>query len=188
MIEVGTYRMRNGKEGVVDYIMPGQGDLPWPAVGYIIIDGEKKRHFWSAEGKSSDHGDHEFDLMTHLLTAAPLAPQVLRNEKEIIFSLPELPSASDSTTIIFSEEAQAFAEEADINIFPPPFTPPISPAAQVERDMKTLRDEFAKAALQGFLACSRIHEISGEELRHAFKDTATISYEMADAMLEARKK
>ena len=62
-----------------------------------------------------------------------------------------------------------------------------------ERDHKTLRDEFAIAALIGLVMseCKEPlekypRETIGEALRRGWKDTAYVAYVIADAMIDAR--
>ena len=57
----------------------------------------------------------------------------------------------------------------------------------VKENRMLLRDQFAMAALQGLLACSRIHEIPNSEIAGAQKAVSDWAYQHADAMLEARK-
>ena len=50
------------------------------------------------------------------------------------------------------------------------------------RESITLRDEFAKAAMQGFLA------FVGPDTEADFDTLAQMAYDMADAMMEQREK
>ena len=58
----------------------------------------------------------------------------------------------------------------------------------IEQARVNTRDQFAMKAMQGFLACSKIHDIGAESFDAAMRATASVSYGMADLMLLERDK
>lgn len=62
---------------------------------------------------------------------------------------------------------------------------------EIERhdaERRLLRDDIAMRAMQGLLACSKIHDIPMEDFNDAMAATASVSYGMADIMLKERDK